>query len=48
MFDNLGSSLAAIESGQLKVLAVASQAREPAMPNVPTVAELVPGFVSST
>jgi tripartite-type tricarboxylate transporter receptor subunit TctC len=48
MFDNLGSSLAAIESGQVKVLAVASQAREPALPNVATVAELLPGFVSST
>ena len=48
MFDNLGSSLAAIESGQVKVLAVASQVREPALPNVATVAELLPGFVSST
>jgi tripartite-type tricarboxylate transporter receptor subunit TctC len=48
MFDNLGSSLAAIESGQVKVLAVASQAREPALPNVATVAELLPGFVTST
>ena len=46
MFDNLGSSLAAIESGQVKVLAVASQAREPALPNVATVAELLPGWVA--
>jgi tripartite-type tricarboxylate transporter receptor subunit TctC len=48
MFDNLGSSREAIASGQVKVLAVASQAREPAMPDVEAVAELLPGFVSST
>jgi tripartite-type tricarboxylate transporter receptor subunit TctC len=44
MFDNLGVSLALVESGKLKVLAVASPARLPAMPNVPTIAETLPGF----
>jgi tripartite-type tricarboxylate transporter receptor subunit TctC len=44
MFDNLGVSLAQIESGKLKVLAVAAPNRLPAMPNVPTIAETLPGF----
>jgi tripartite-type tricarboxylate transporter receptor subunit TctC len=44
MFDNLGVSLALVESGKLKLLAVASPARLPAMANVPTIAETLPGF----
>ena len=48
MFDNLGSSLGAITSGQVKALAVASRTREPSLPGLPTVAELLPGFESST
>jgi len=44
MFDNLGVSLGLTTSGQLKLLAVASSHRLPAMPGVPTIAETLPGF----
>jgi tripartite-type tricarboxylate transporter receptor subunit TctC len=44
MFDNLGVSLGLVTAGQLKLLAVASPGRLPAMPNVPTIAETLPGF----
>ncbi|MBR1124109.1 tripartite tricarboxylate transporter substrate binding protein [Bradyrhizobium lablabi] len=44
MFDNLGVSLGLTTSGQLKLLAVASSSRLPAMPDVPTIAETLPGF----
>jgi tripartite-type tricarboxylate transporter receptor subunit TctC len=46
MFDNLGSSLPLVEGGKLKLLAVASSNRLPAMPDVPTIAESLPGFES--
>jgi tripartite-type tricarboxylate transporter receptor subunit TctC len=46
MFDNLGVSLALAQAGKLKLLAVASSDRLPAMPNVPTIAETLPGFES--
>src|SRR5438552_10194365 len=42
MFDNLGVSLGLVTAGQLKLLAVASSSRLPAMPNVPTIAESHP------
>src|SRR5436190_1403842 len=44
MFDNLGVSLALVQAGKLKLLAVASSARLPTLPNVPTIAETLPGF----
>ena len=44
MFDNLGVSLPLAEAGKLKLLAVASATRMPSLPNVPTIAELLPGF----
>src|ERR1700709_1821062 len=44
MFDNLGVSLALVEAGKLKLLAVASPKRLPALPDVPTIAENLPGF----
>ncbi|MFY9880481.1 MAG: tripartite tricarboxylate transporter substrate binding protein [Pseudolabrys sp.] len=44
MFDNLGVSLPLVEAGKLKLLAVASATRMPSLPNVPTIAELLPGF----
>jgi tripartite-type tricarboxylate transporter receptor subunit TctC len=46
MFDNLGVSLPLVEAGKLKLLAVASPKRLPAMPEVPTIAETLPGFES--
>src|SRR3954447_14951447 len=44
MFDNLGVSLPLVTAGQLKLLAVASSNRLPATPEVPTIAETLPGF----
>jgi tripartite-type tricarboxylate transporter receptor subunit TctC len=44
MFDNLGSSLPLVEAGKLKLLAVASPARLPALPDMQTIAETLPGF----
>lgn len=44
MFDNLGVSLPLVQAGKLKLLAVASPQRMPSLPNVPTIAESLPGF----
>src|SRR6266700_150221 len=44
MFDNLGVSLPLVEAGKLKLLAVASPGRLPAMPDVPTMAETLRDF----
>jgi tripartite-type tricarboxylate transporter receptor subunit TctC len=44
MFDNLPSSIGHIKNGKLRALAVTSEQRDPSMPNVPTVAETVPGY----
>jgi len=48
MFDNLGSSLQIVKEGRLKMLAVATDTRMPSLPDMPTIAETLPGFVSST
>ncbi len=49
MFDGLGSSAAHIKSGRIKALAVASDKRAPAFPNIPTTAEAgVPTYQVST
>jgi tripartite-type tricarboxylate transporter receptor subunit TctC len=49
MFDGLGSSSQHIKAGKIKALAVASEKRIPAFPNVPTATEAgVPGYVVST
>ena len=44
MFDNLGVSLPLVEDGKLRLLAVASTRRMPSLPEVPTLAETLPGF----
>jgi len=44
MFDNLGVSLPLVRSGQLRLLAVAAPHRLASIPDVPTVAETLPGF----
>jgi tripartite-type tricarboxylate transporter receptor subunit TctC len=44
IFDNLPSSAGHIKSGKLRALAVTSAQREPSLPDVPTVAETVPGY----
>ena len=46
MFDNLGVSLPHVKSGKLKALAVASSKRFPGLPDVPALAESLPGFES--
>jgi tripartite-type tricarboxylate transporter receptor subunit TctC len=47
-FDNIGAAMALIKGGKLRILAVSSDKRVPALPNVPTVQETVPGFVVVT
>jgi tripartite-type tricarboxylate transporter receptor subunit TctC len=44
MFDNLGVSLPHVKSGKLKALAVASSKRFRSLPDVPALAETLPGF----
>jgi tripartite-type tricarboxylate transporter receptor subunit TctC len=44
MFDNLGVSLPLVEAGKLRLLAVASAQRMPSLPDVPALAETLPGF----
>ena len=46
MFDNLGVSLQHVRSGKLKLLAVGTEKRMASLPNVPTMGETLPGFVS--
>jgi len=48
-FDNLASSLPQHRAGKLRILAVGSPKRHPALPDVPTIAEAaLPGFQSVT
>ncbi len=49
MFDGMGSSAAQIRGNRLKALAVTTEARSPAFPDIPTMKEAgVPGYVVTT
>src|SRR5262249_29866634 len=48
MSDNLGNALGRVTGGRLKALAVGARTRIPALPDVPAMAELFPGFLSTT
>jgi tripartite-type tricarboxylate transporter receptor subunit TctC len=47
-FDNIGAAMSLIKGGKIRLLAVATEKRIPSMPEVPTIAETVPGFVVVT
>jgi tripartite-type tricarboxylate transporter receptor subunit TctC len=47
LFDNLPSSIGHIKGGRLRPLAVTTAKRSDTLPDVPTVAETVPGFEAS-
>ena len=44
MFDSIASALPHIRAGKLRAIAVASNTRSPLLPNMPTVAESLPGY----
>jgi tripartite-type tricarboxylate transporter receptor subunit TctC len=48
MFDNLGVSMQFVKAGKLKLIAVASPERIKVLPEVPTIAETLPGFAAVT
>ena len=48
MFDPIASSIGHVKAGQLRALAVASATRSEVLPDVPIVAETVPGYESDT
>ncbi len=47
MFDNMPSSIEFIRSGKLRALAVTTEVRSEALPDVPVVADTVPGYEAS-
>jgi tripartite-type tricarboxylate transporter receptor subunit TctC len=48
MFDNLGVSMQLVKAGKLKLIAVASAQRMASLPDVPAIAETLPGFSAVT
>ena len=47
MFDALPSSIEHVRAGKLRALAVTTAARSPALPDIPTLSDFVPGFEAS-
>ena len=47
MFDTMPNAIGYIKGGQLRALAVTTTVRNTAIPDLPTVAEFVPGYESS-
>jgi tripartite-type tricarboxylate transporter receptor subunit TctC len=47
MFDNMPSSIGHIRAGRLRAIAVTTSVREKSLPDVPTIAETVPGYEAS-
>jgi tripartite-type tricarboxylate transporter receptor subunit TctC len=46
MFDGLGTALPQVRGGAIRALGVASAAPNAALPGVPTIASVLPGFLS--
>jgi tripartite-type tricarboxylate transporter receptor subunit TctC len=47
MFDNMPSSIGHIRAGRLRAIAVTTSVREKTLPDLPTVADTVPGYEAS-
>lgn len=47
LFDAIGNGLPYLQSGKIKVLGVAGEKRSSALPDVPAITEVIPGFVST-
>src|SRR4051812_7440397 len=47
LFDNMPSSIGHIRGGSIRALGVTTSERSPALPNIPTVADTVPGYEAS-
>ena len=47
-FDNLATAAANIKGGKIKALAVTTAGRSPALPEIPAVSEVLPGFAVDT
>ncbi|MEQ1775350.1 MAG: tripartite tricarboxylate transporter substrate binding protein [Burkholderiales bacterium] len=47
MFENMPGCIAYVRAGDLRALGVTTAQRSPALPNVPTIAETLPGFEAS-
>jgi tripartite-type tricarboxylate transporter receptor subunit TctC len=47
MFDNMPSSIGHIQGGKIRPMAVTTEKRSATLPDVPTVAETVPGYEAS-
>jgi tripartite-type tricarboxylate transporter receptor subunit TctC len=48
MFDNMGVSMQLVKAGKLRLIAVAAPQRVASLPDVPTIAETLPGLASVT